>query len=185
MIFVRFELCFDIVGILFCLFCLFKILFYVYAMKTDEIDLKILKELQKNSKITNVELSKKVGLSPAPTLGRVQRLEKSGMIQSYHAKVNAAALGLGLTALIQVSLTRQVKNAISNFIDEINKIDEVVECLQLTGNFDYLLKVIVADIPAFDKLISEKLSLIEEIGQMQTLVVLSEVKKSFVLPAKY
>jgi len=154
-------------------------------MKVDVTDLKILKELQENSKITNVELSKKIGLSPAPTLGRVQKLEKSGYIESYHARVNALELGLGFTALIQVSLTRQVKNAISNFIKQIEQIDEVVECLQLTGNFDYQLKIIVKDIPAFDRLISDKLSLIEEIGQMQTLVVLSEIKKSFVLPANY
>ena len=154
-------------------------------MKIDATDLKILKELQKNSKITNVELSKKIGLSPAPTLGRVQKLEKGDYIHSYHAAVNAPLLGLGFTALIQVSLTRQVKNAISNFMDQINNIDEIVECYQLTGDFDYQLKIIVKDIPAFDYLISEKLSLIEEIGQMQTLVVLSQKKKSFVLPADY
>jgi DNA-binding Lrp family transcriptional regulator len=154
-------------------------------MKIDTTDLKILKELQKNSKITNVELSKKIGLSPAPTLGRVQKLEKSGYIKSYHAALNAPLLGLGFTALIQVSLTRQVKNAIAKFINQINKIDEIVECYQLAGDFDYQLKIIVKDIPAFDYLISEKLSLIEEIGQMQTLVVLSQKKKSFVLPLEY
>ena len=154
-------------------------------MKLDKTDKKILKELQHNSKITNVELSKKIGLSPAPTLGRVQKLEKAGLIESYHAKVNAQALDLGFTALLQVSLTRQVNNAIHNFIKQVNEIEEIVECMQLTGNFDYQLKIIVKDIPAFEKLISEKLSLIEEIGQMQTLVVLSEVKKSYVLPANY
>ena len=157
----------------------------MFCMKIDTTDLKILKEVQKNSKITNVELSKKIGLSPAPTLGRVQKLEKGGYIKSYHAAVNAPLLGLGFTALIQVSLTRQVKNAISNFINQINKIDEIVECYQLAGDFDYQLKIIVKDIPAFDYLISEKLSLIEEIGQMQTLVVLSQKKKSFVLPLEY
>jgi Lrp/AsnC family transcriptional regulator, leucine-responsive regulatory protein len=154
-------------------------------MKIDKIDLKILKELQENSKITNIELSKKIGLSPAPTLGRVQRLEKSGMIESYHAKVNMGELGLGFTALIQVSLTRQINNAIQNFIKQINEIDNIVECFQLTGNFDYQLKVIVADIPAFDKLITEKLSNIEEIRQMQTMVVLSTVKSTPVLPYNY
>jgi Lrp/AsnC family transcriptional regulator, leucine-responsive regulatory protein len=154
-------------------------------MKIDKIDLKILKELQENSKITNIELSKKIGLSPAPTLGRVQRLEKSGMISSYHAKVNMSELGLGFTALIQVSLTRQINNAIQNFIKQINEIDNIVECFQLTGNFDYQLKVIVADIPAFDKLITEKLSNIEEIRQMQTMVVLSTVKSTTVLPYNY
>jgi DNA-binding Lrp family transcriptional regulator len=154
-------------------------------MKIDALDLKILKELQENSKITNIELSKKIGLSAAPTLGRVQKLEKSGLIESYHAKVNMAHLDLGFTALIQVSLTRQISNAIQNFINEINQIDSVVECYQLTGNFDYQLKVIVKDIPAFDSLITNKLSKIEEIRQMQTMVVLSTVKSSPVLPVNY
>ncbi|MFT7157350.1 MAG: Lrp/AsnC family leucine-responsive transcriptional regulator [Parvicella sp.] len=154
-------------------------------MKIDKIDLHILRELQTNSKITNIELSKTIGLSPAPTLGRVQKLERTGLIQSYHAVVNNSVLGLGFTALIQVSLTRQIDNAIDSFIAEIDKIDSIVECFQLTGNFDYQLKVIVQDIPAFDRLITEKLSKIEEIRQMQTLVVLSTVKNSRIAPIDY
>lgn len=154
-------------------------------MKIDKIDLKILRELQENSKITNIELSKKIGLSAAPTLGRVQKLEKAGLLQSYHAQVNKEMLGLGFSALIQVSLTRQISNAMQNFVNEINGIDSVVECYQLTGNFDYQLKVVVPDIPAFDKLITERLSKIEEIRQMQTMVVLSSVKSSPVLPIDY
>ena len=154
-------------------------------MKFDDIDFKIIKELQKNSKITNLELSKKIGLSPAPTLGRVQKLERSGVISSYHAEINPQQLGIGFMALIQVSLTRQLKNAIQTFTFQINQIDEIVECLQLTGTYDYQLKIITKDIPSFEKLISEKLSTIEEIGQMQTLVVLSQVKKSYVLPHSY
>lgn len=154
-------------------------------MKIDKIDLKILRELQENSKITNIELSKKIGLSAAPTLGRVQKLEKSGLLKSYHAKVSTEMLGLGFSALIQVSLTRQISNAMQNFIKQINEIDSIVECYQLTGNFDYQLKVVVPDIPAFDKLITEKLSKIEEIRQMQTMVVLSCVKSSPVLPINY
>lgn len=154
-------------------------------MKFDDIDLKILKELQKNSKITNLELSKKIGLSPAPTLGRVQKLERSGVISSYHAEVDPQKLGIGFMALIQVSLTRQLKNAIQTFTHQIHQIDEIVECLQLTGTYDYQLKIITKDIPTFEKLISEKLSTIEEIGQMQTLVVLSQVKKSYVMPHTY
>jgi len=154
-------------------------------MKIDTIDLHILKELQTNSKITNLELSKKIGLSPAPTLGRVQKLERTKLIQSYHAKVNKDILGLGFTALIQVSLTRQVNNAIDKFLKQINKIDAIVECHQLTGNFDYQLKVMVADIPAFDALIKNELSKIEEIGQMQTMVVLSTIKDTTIIPIDY
>ncbi len=154
-------------------------------MKIDQTDLKILRELQQNSKITNIELSKKIGLSPAPTLGRVQKLEKKGFLKSYHAIVDPTEVGLGFSALIQVSMARQIKNAIQKFTAQINEIPEIVECLQLTGDYDYQLKIIVQDIPAFDRLISEKLSVIEEIGQMKTMVVLREVKKSHILPIDY
>ena len=85
-------------------------------MKLDIIDLKILKALQENSKITNIELSKVIGLSAAPTLGRVQKLEKSGVILSYHAIVNNAKLGLGFTALVHLSLIRQKTTTVSNFL---------------------------------------------------------------------
>ncbi len=152
----------------------------------DKTDLKILQILQSRGKITNIQLSQEIGLSPAPTLERVKKLEKEGRyIESYHAKVNEAALGLGFSALIHVSLTRQVNNAINNFIDHVESIDEIVECYQLTGNYDYQLKVMVKDIPAFENLIANKLSQIEEIGQMQTMVVLSKIKDSKVLPLQY
>ena len=154
-------------------------------MKLDIIDLKILRALQANSKITNIELSKVVGLSAAPTLGRVQKLEKLGIISSYHAKVNNGKLGLGFMALVQLSLIRQKNTAVVNFMEGINKIDEVVECLQLTGNFDYQLRIITKDIPSFDIVLEEKLGQIEEIGQMQTSVVLSIKKDSPITPLNY
>lgn len=151
----------------------------------DGIDLKILKILQEKGKISNIQLSQEIGLSPAPTLERVKKLENSGMIKSYHASVNAQKLGLGFSALIQISLTRQINNAIKNFTKAIGEIPEVTQCLQVTGNFDYQLLVVVKDIPAFERLIADKLSKIEEIGQMQTMVVLSVIKDSKVLPVEY
>ena len=154
-------------------------------MKLDIIDLKILKALQENSKITNIELSKMVGLSAAPTLGRVQKLEKTGVISSYHSKVDNTKLGLGFSALIQLSLIRQKSTAVVNFIDQISSIDEIVECLQLTGNFDYQLRIVAKDIPTFEKILEEKLGQIEEIGQMQTSVVLAVKKRSPVAPLDY
>jgi len=154
-------------------------------MKLDIIDLKILKALQENSKITNIELSKMVGLSAAPTLGRVQKLEKLGIISSYHAKVNDAKLGLGFMALVQLSLIRQKSTAVENFIQQIQNISEVIECLQLTGNFDYQLRITTKDIPTFEKILEEKLGQIEEIGQMQTSVVLAVKKNIPVAPMDY
>lgn len=151
----------------------------------DVIDLKILRILQERGKISNIQLSQEIGLSPAPTLERVKKLETSGMIKSYHAVIDASKLSLGFSALIQISLTRQINNAIKNFTKAITEIPEVIQCLQVTGNFDYQLLVIVKDIPAFEKLIADKLSKIEEIGQMQTMVVLSTIKDSKVLPVDY
>ncbi|MAJ05865.1 MAG: AsnC family transcriptional regulator [Crocinitomicaceae bacterium] len=154
-------------------------------MKLDLIDLKILKALQINSKITNIELSKVIGLSAAPTLGRVQKLEKSGLIESYHAVINNSKLGLGFTALIHLSLIKQKTGTVASFLEKIQDIDEVKECLQLTGKFDYQLRVITNDIPSFEKILEEKLGLIEEIGQLQTSVVIAIKKDSKVAPLNY
>lgn len=154
-------------------------------LKLDKIDLKILKLVQENGKISNLQLSGEIGLSPAPTLERVKKLEIANIIKSYHASVNEAVLGLGVKAFIQISLVRQIDNVMCKFNEHIGEIDEVVECFQVTGNFDYMLKVLVKDIPAFEKLIGEKLSKVEEIRQMQTTVILSQTKDTKVLPVEY
>ena len=154
-------------------------------MKLDEIDLKILKKLQGNAKITNLQLSKDIALSPAPTLERVKKLESKGFIESYHALVNESKLHLGLCAFMQISLIRQRDNAINNFIEQISKIDEVMECYNVTGQADYLLKIIVKDIAAFDRLVKDKLSQIEEIRNMHSMIVISKDKCSKVLPYEY
>jgi len=154
-------------------------------MKLDEIDLKILKRLQENGKITNLQLSKDIGLSPAPTLERVKKLENNGFIQSYHALVDESKLDLGIAAYMQISLIRQRDNAINNFIDQINNIDEVMECYNVTGQADYLLKIVVKDIQAFDTLVKEKLTPIEQIRNMHSMVVISKDKYSKVLPYSY
>ncbi len=154
-------------------------------MKLDELDLSILKRLQENGKITNLQLSKDIGLSPAPTLERVKKLETNGFIESYHALVDESKLELGITAFMQISLIRQRDNAINNFIDQINEIDEVLECYNVTGQADYLLKIMVKDISGFDVLVKEKLTPIEEIRNMHSMMVISKDKYSKVLPYKY
>jgi Lrp/AsnC family leucine-responsive transcriptional regulator len=151
----------------------------------DKTDLKILKILQENAKITNLQLSAEIGLSPAPTLERVKKLENAKLIKGYYAQLDPEALGIGISAIIQITLTRQVENAISNFKKEISGIPEIMECYQVTGNADYVLIVMLKDIRDFESLISQKLSKMEEIGQMQTMVVLSKPKDSKVLPIEY
>jgi len=153
--------------------------------KLDKIDLKILKILQENSKITNLELSKKIGLSPAPTLERVKKLEQTDYIQSYHAKVNSEKLGLNVSTFVLVSLAWNKENALDHFIDKINAIDEVTECYIITGDGDFLLRVICSDIPAYEQLLFKKLSQIEEIERLKTFMTLSKIKKTKVLPYDY
>ena len=151
----------------------------------DKIDFKILRILQEYAKITNLQLSGEVGLSPAPTLERVKKLENAKLIKGYYTEVDEEALGIGIKAIIQITLTRQVENAISNFKKEINQMPEIMECYQVTGNADYILIVMLKDIRDFESLISTRLSKMEEIGQMQTMMILSKVKDSTVLPLNY
>ena len=154
-------------------------------MKLDELDLRILKRLQENAKITNLQLSKDIGLSPAPTLERVKKLEVRGVIQSYHAIVNETKLELGITAFVQVSLISQRENAIKKFTSEINKLTEVLECYKIIGKADYLLKLMVKDIVAYDIFVKEQLTPIEEIKGLSSTMVISKDKHSKVLPYKY
>ena len=151
-------------------------------IKLDKIDRKILEILQADGKITNAQLSKEIGLSPAPTLERVKKLETSGLIKSYHAQLDTQMLGLGVSIFILISLSSHKLNQINTFIEKVNKIPEVIECHHITGSGDFMLKVLTTDIPSYQKLILDKLSQIEEIGNMQSMVVLANYKQSKVMP---
>jgi DNA-binding Lrp family transcriptional regulator len=153
--------------------------------KLDKTDLKILHILQENSKITNLDLSKKIGLSPAPTLERVKKLENTDIIQSYHAKVNQQAIGLNVKTFVQVSLAWQKDNALNNFMAKVQEIDEIVECYIITGEADFLMKIVCKDIPTYEQLLFKTLSQIEEIERLKTLMTLSTIKESSVLPFNY
>ena len=153
--------------------------------KLDKIDLKILKILQSNSKITNLELSKTIGLSPAPTLERVKKLEGSQIIDSYHAVVKPEAIGLSVKTFVLVSLAWQKENALNNFLSKVKDIDEIVECYIITGEADFLMKLVCKDIPTYEQLLFKTLSQIEEIERLKTLMTLSTVKDNKVLPFKY
>ncbi|MBO9701654.1 MAG: Lrp/AsnC family transcriptional regulator [Sporocytophaga sp.] len=150
--------------------------------KLDPIDRQILEKLQANAKITNSQLAQEIGLSPAPTLERVRKLENAGLIKSYHAQVDTEKLGLGVGIFILISLSSHKKNQIKSFVDKINKIPEVIECHHITGSGDFLLKVLTHNISSYQELILEKLVDIEEIGNMQSMVILSTYKDSKVMP---
>ena len=153
--------------------------------KLDKIDLRILKILQENSKVTNLDLSKKIGLSPAPTLERVKKLELNKVIQSYHAQVNPQAIGLNVKTFVLVSLAWQKENALNHFLEKIKSIEEIVECYIITGDADFLIKIVCKDIPTYEKLLFKTLSQIEEIERLKTLMTLSTVKDVRILPFDY
>ena len=133
-------------------------------------------------KITNSRLSEEIGLSPAPTLERVKKLEQMGIITSYHAKLNTEKIGLGVTTFVLATLTGHNRANIEGFIMEINKIPEVIECHHITGAGDFILKVIAKDIASYQKLMLEKVSDIKQVDNMQSMVVLSTFKDSKVIP---
>ncbi|WP_436515266.1 Lrp/AsnC family transcriptional regulator [Ekhidna sp. To15] len=151
-------------------------------IKLDKIDRKILDILQANAKITNAQLSKDIGLSPAPTLERVKKLETSGIIKSYHAKLDTDKVGLGVHTFVQVSLKGHNKKNIDAFINEINSIPEVIECHHITGSGDFILKIISSDIQSYQKLMLEKVSEIEVVDGLQSMIILSTFKDSKVMP---
>jgi DNA-binding Lrp family transcriptional regulator len=152
------------------------------VIKLDAIDRKILDFLQLDSNITNAQLAKEVGLSPAPTLERVKKLEQSGLIKSYHAELDTEKLGLRVGIFILVSLSSHKMNQILTFVEKIDMIKEVIECHHITGSGDFLLKVLTTDIASYQNLILDKLSQIEEIGNMKSMVILSSFKDSKVMP---
>lgn len=153
-----------------------------HTHKIDNIDKKILEILQSRAKITNARLSEEIGLSPAPTLERVKKLEQMGIITSYHAKLNTEKIGLGITTFVLATLNGHNRANIEGFIEEINKIPEVIECHHITGAGDFILKVIAKDIASYQKLMLEKVSDIKQVDNMQSMVVLSTFKDSMVIP---
>ena len=155
------------------------------AERLDKIDLHILKTLQENSKITNLDLSKRIGLSPAPTLERVKKLENNETIQSYHAQVNPAAIGLEVKTFVLVSLDWRKENARENFLAQVENIDEITECYIITGEADFLIKIVCKDIPTYERLLFKTLQQIDEIERLKTLMTLSTVKDAKILPFDY
>ncbi len=150
--------------------------------KLDQIDRKILELLQANSNITNAQLAQEIGLSPAPTLERVKKLEQAGIIRSYHALVDPASVGLGVSTFVTVSLKGHNKENIEKFISAIRNIEEVVECHHVTGQADFILKVVAPDIPAYQTLMLEKVTNIEVVDNLQSTIILSTFKDSKAIP---
>jgi len=151
-------------------------------MKLDEIDIKILHHLQHEARISNVELANRVGLSPAPCLRRVRALEEAGVIRKYVALLDPQALNLNVTVLVQVSLDRQVAERFQMFEQAIRDRPEVLECDVITGPSDFLLRVVVKDVAAYEQFQREFLSRIESVSATNSSFTLKQVKYFTELP---
>ena len=151
-------------------------------MKLDATDLRILAELQTHGALSNVELARRVHLSPSPCLARVKALEHNGVIDRYVALANAAALGLGLNVFISISLKEQSKAALAEFEQRIAEHDEVMECYLMTGDSDYLMRVALPNIAALEKFILEQLTPISDIEKIRSSCSLNQVRYKTAVP---
>lgn len=127
-------------------------------VKLDKIDLKILRDLQENGRITNVELSKRAGISPPPCLRRVRALEDTGCIRGYHANINPEALGFGVSVFAHVGLSSQAESDLLAFEEIAGSWPEVRECHMLAGETDFLLKIVATDWDSYQRFLTSKLT---------------------------
>ncbi len=148
----------------------------------DAADLKILAALQDDARISNVDLARKVNLTPSPCLARVRELERTGLIERYVTLLDPKALGLTLSVFIQVRLEKQIERSLERFEQAMSERPEVMECYLMTGASDYLLRVVVTDMQALERFIVDFLSRIPGIGNIQSSFALKQVKYQTALP---
>lgn len=150
--------------------------------KLDRIDRNILVELQKNGRLSNVELSKRVGLSPTPCLERVKRLENDGYISGYQAILNPQLLDAALLVIVEITLTKTSPDVFDDFSKAVQSLDVIQECHLVSGDFDFLLKTRVKDMAAYRELLGDTLLRLPSVSESRTYVVMEEVKSANVLP---
>lgn len=147
-------------------------------LELDQLDRRILSLLQENAKYTIKELSDKVGLSPTPVHERIKKLERLKVITGYHAKIDPAAVGLDLLVFCNVSLKQHSQEYLLRFEDEVLHFKEVLECFHTAGSFDYLLKIRVRDMSAYQDFIVNRLAVFEYIGKVESSFVMTVVQSS-------
>jgi Lrp/AsnC family leucine-responsive transcriptional regulator len=148
----------------------------------DRIDLKILKALQENARLSYVELAQKVGLSTTPCMERVKRLEANGYIEGYHAKINADALGLELIVFLEITLASQSPQAFNDFRKSVEKLSYVQECHLISGQSDYLLKLRLTDLKNYRKYLGELLLALPHVRESKSHIVMEDAKQMAKLP---
>ena len=144
--------------------------------KLDRIDRRILSDLQSNGRMTNVELAERAGISAPPCLRRVRALEEAGVIESYHARLNAPALGYGITVFAMVSLRTQAEADLRAFEAHVAALPEVRECHMLNGEIDFILKIVSHDLQAFQAFLTSELTPAPNVASVKTSLVIRASK---------
>jgi Lrp/AsnC family transcriptional regulator, leucine-responsive regulatory protein len=153
-----------------------------HTTEPDRIDLKILKLLQSDGRITNLKLAEAVALSPTAVLARTQRLQRDGFILGYEARLNPLKLGRGMMVFVEVLLDRTTPNVFNEFKAAVQVRDEIMECHMVAGGFDYLLKTRMADMAAYREFAGSVLWQLPGVRETRTYAVMEEVKNSSQLP---
>nr|WP_160620788.1 Lrp/AsnC family transcriptional regulator [Mixta intestinalis] len=151
-------------------------------IKMDELDFRILRELQKDGRIPNNVLAEKVGLSPSPCLRRVKQLEESGAIARYVAILNPVAMGLDMTVFVRVWLRSQDAETVDNFARKVSALPQVVECHLMVGDCDFLLRVVAADLNAYRQFQIDHLARISGVQSLKTELPMQTIKQTSELP---
>ena len=151
-------------------------------MTLDRIDYRILARLQDNARISNSDLAREIGLSPSPCLRRVRDLENFGAIKGYAALLEPAVVGLPVSVFVQVTLERQVETALEDFERTVLARPEVMECYLMTGDADYLMRIVVADVRAYEQFLKEYLTSAPGVASINSSFALNQVKYGTALP---
>ncbi|NKC14281.1 MAG: winged helix-turn-helix transcriptional regulator [Gammaproteobacteria bacterium] len=151
----------------------------------DRIDRRILALLQDNARMTNAELAQAVGLSPSPCWRRLRALEERGVIRAYVTLLNPHAVDLAVSVFVNVSLERQVENNLERFEAQVATRPEVMECYLMTGEADYLLRVVVPDLHAYERFLLEHLTRIEGVSNIRSSFALKQVRYKTALPLEH
>ena len=146
------------------------------AFKLDRLDLRILAHLQKNGRVTNVDLAKRVGLTAPPCLRRVRALEETGVIRGYHADLDASRLGFTITVFAMVSLKSQAEEDLRAFENHIKGLPEVRECHMLNGEIDFILKIVSKDLQSFQEFLTSKLTPAPNVASVKTSLTIRTAK---------
>ena len=151
-------------------------------MKFDRFDAKILDALQRDGRLSVVDLAELIGLSPTPCARRIKALESEGAIEGYAAVLNPARVGLAVLAIVQVKLTEHTDETVARFEREIQLMDEVTKCLAMTGSYDFILEVYGKDLEALSNVVLKKLIRVPNVRDLQSSVVLETIKRTARIP---